>query len=271
MKTKYSLIGGWCLWLVLLANLANAQSPSPVVGLDHNLELSASIPENLQVMESEVVWHIRSLTGGEIKTFQGRHLPLSLPEGKYAVDLQVGAYTEQVTVAVQSGKLASSHFTANIGRLKVSSSALLDWEIYEKSGAATSSPQQIMKQQASRQISGLVAAGDYELVATLNNARQRQSIHIARGGVVDTTLNIPTGKVNLVATLGNGPAMRPMSWKIYRLDDKRQEVSASRSHSATLNVIPGRYEAVARLDGRERHREFTVMDGTSSSVVMSMD
>jgi hypothetical protein len=268
MKTKYSLIWGLCLWLVLLVNLANAQS-SPVAGLDHNLELSASIPANLQVMESEVVWHIHPLGGGENKTFQGRHLPLTLPEGKYEIGLQVGAYTEQANVEVHSGKLLSHGFTANIGRLKASSSALVDWSVYAKS-TLTSSPQ-VMKRQASRQISGLVAAGDYDLVATFDNASQRQSVHIARGSVVDTSVDVPTGKVNLVATLGNAPAMRPMSWKIYRLDDKRQEVSVSRCHSATLSVIPGRYEAVANLDGRERHREFTVMDGMSSSVVLSMD
>lgn len=270
MKKHFTTLWVASLWLMLLTNASHAQ-PSPVATLEHNLDLSASIPETLQVLDSEVIWHIHSLSGGDNQTLQGRHVPLTVPEGKYEVGLQVGAYAEQATIEVASGKLASPRFKANIGRLKASSSALVDWVVYEKNVAFTA-PRQIMQRQASSQISTLVAAGEYDLVATLNNASQHQTVHIARGSMVDTSLEVPTGKVNLVATLGNAPAMRPMSWKIYRLDDKRQEVSTvSRRHSATLNVTPGRYEAVANLDGRERHREFTVMDGTSSSVVLAMD
>lgn len=80
-----------------------------------------------------------------------------------------------------------------------------------------------------------------------------------------------TGKVSLVATLGNAPAMRPVSWTVYRLDGGRQEVAASRRHSATLVVLPGHYEAVASLDGQERRREFTVLTGTSNRIVLAMD
>ncbi len=84
-------------------------------------------------------------------------------------------------------------------------------------------------------------------------------------------LQAATGKVNLVATLGNMPAMRPMRWTLYRLDGNRQQVAASRRHSASLVVSSGHYEAVANLDGLERRREFTVLTGTRNNIVLAMD
>ena len=65
--------------------------------------------------------------------------------------------------------------------------------------------------------------------------------------------------------------MRPMSWKLFRLDGGRREVASPRRHSATLVVPPGHYEAIAELDGKERRREFTVMQGSDNNVVLAMD
>lgn len=236
---------------------------------DNNLLLTANVPVSVPLAEGEVVWNIRPMKGGEVHRLQGRSLPLSLPDGQYDVGLMVGGYEEHRTADVHYGHLVVMDFAADIGVLRVSSDANADWEVFAlQNGQPTRS---VFSRRASNQLSAILPVGEYEVVASIDNASQRQRLRVDRGTTNLASMNVPTGKVNLVATLGNAPAMRPMHWKLYRLDGGRREVAAPSRHSATLDVAPGHYEAVANLDGRERRREFTVLDGTSNSIVLAMD
>ncbi len=78
------------------------------------------------------------------------------------------------------------------------------------------------------------------------------------------------GSVNLVATLKDGPAMRPVDWKIYRVDNN-SVVKSTRSHSLNLPLRPGTYKAVARLNDVTRNRTFTVNNNGQVNVVIAMD
>lgn len=76
--------------------------------------------------------------------------------------------------------------------------------------------------------------------------------------------------VNLVATLRNGPAMRPVDWKIYRVDNN-SVVTSTRSHSLSLPLRPGTYKAVAKLNDVTRNRTFTINSSGQVNVVIAMD
>lgn len=78
------------------------------------------------------------------------------------------------------------------------------------------------------------------------------------------------GSVNLVATLRDGPAMRPVDWKIYRVDNN-SVVTTTRSHSLNLPLKPGTYKAVASLNDVTRNRTFTVNSSGQVNVVIAMD
>lgn len=234
-----------------------------------NLSLAAGIPGNLFVPDSDINWQVRSLNGNAQHNLYGRNLQLSLPQGAYEVRLRIGAYEERKVIDVRNGALTKPRFVANIGVLKASSSQLASWRVVRMHG--TAAQHQVMGRSDSFQISGIVPAGEYEVIATINDASQRARVKVGRGATAVADLSVPTGRVNLVATLGNSPAMRPMSWKVYRLDGGRREVASPRRHSATLVVPPGHYEAIANLNGKERRREFTVMKGTDNSIVLAMD
>lgn len=79
--------------------------------------------------------------------------------------------------------------------------------------------------------------------------------------------------VTLVATLNEGPAMRPVLWTVYRLDNNNRPtpVTSFRRHSASIVLEPGRYRAEANLNNVNRSRIFDVSSRTSSSVVVAMD
>ena len=238
---------------------------------DHNLLLTANVPMSIPLADGEVLWRIRPLAGGETQQLQGRSLRLSLPDGQYDIGLMVGGYEDKRLVEVHYGRLVVADFSANIGVLRVSSDVRADWEVFALQSGKVA--QQVFSRGASNQLSVILPVGEYEVVAHVESANQRQRLRVDRGTTHFTVMNVPTGKVNLVATLGNAPALRPMQWKLYRVEGNgsRHEVAAPARHSATLDVPPGHYEAVANLDGRERRREFTVLDGTSNSVVLAMD
>lgn len=78
------------------------------------------------------------------------------------------------------------------------------------------------------------------------------------------------GSVNLVATLKDGPAMRPVDWKIYRTDNN-SIIESTRSHSLNLPLSPGTYKAVATLNNVSRNRTFTVNNSGQVNIVIAMD
>lgn len=84
----------------------------------------------------------------------------------------------------------------------------------------------------------------------------------------------PLSKVLLMATVNNGPAMRPVTWTVYRLDNGKSvwERSLSR-HSATIELSPGVYRAdVTFSDGSvSRSRTFDLRTVSSSNVIVAMD
>lgn len=77
-------------------------------------------------------------------------------------------------------------------------------------------------------------------------------------------------KVNLIATIDNGPAMESVEWTVYR--NGNEKVTTAKKHSAHIKVPPGKYKAVARLVSNRnitRTRSFYVRNDTE--VVVPMD
>lgn len=79
------------------------------------------------------------------------------------------------------------------------------------------------------------------------------------------------GIVKLVATLQNNPAFTNVLWRVYRMDDMRNPVETIARHTATLNLRPGAYKAVAVLNNKERSRAFQLKSKANTEVVLSMD
>lgn len=101
-------------------------------------------------------------------------------------------------------------------------------------------------------------------------ATQSQSAPINAVAGADT----PLSKVLLMATLNNGPAMRPVTWTVYRLQNGKSTWTTSlRRHSANIELEPGLYRADVTLDNGSvsRSRTFDLRKVTSSNVIVAMD
>ena len=89
--------------------------------------------------------------------------------------------------------------------------------------------------------------------------------------VADPAVLEEDGIVKLVATLQNNPAFTNVLWRVYRMDDMHHPVETIARHTATLNLRPGAYKAVAVLNNKERSRAFQLKSKTNTEVVLSMD
>lgn len=100
---------------------------------------------------------------------------------------------------------------------------------------------------------------------------QSYSASINGVAAADTTLS----KVLLMATLNNGPAMQPVTWTVYRLDNDGKSVweTSLNRHSANIELEPGMYRAdVTTDDGRvSRSKTFDLRTVSSSDVIIAMD
>ncbi len=246
----------------------------PVVAVNttsaNNLALSVMLASELAVAVRDITWRIRAADGGYEQRYIGASPALSVPSGQYDVTLSIGAYTATQTIRVLEGKLSKLAFTANIGRLRISSPHPAAWKITACQGAAAGKV--VSSSANSKILNTFLTPGEYEVLATRGDGIQHsQRLHVTSGKLSAAAIQMPSGKVTLIATLGNGPALRPMSWVVYRLDEGKQTIATPRRHSANLEVAPGHYEAVATLDGQERRRSFTVLAGTSNRIVIAMD
>ncbi len=255
--------------LLLLGNGAGIAGESTL--LPHNLSLSVSLPTALGVNVRDISWQVQA-QGAEARHLTGLSPVVSLPAGKYEVSLVIGAYEEHKVVDVADANITVVPFTPNIGRLRVNSDAKdTDWSLSAVS-ADTKVTKMLIQREDSQQMDSIVPVGDYEVLASRGDGiSHTQRLSITSGDVNRASIQMPGGKVSLIATLNNGPALRPMNWTVYRLDGGRQAIAAPKRHSANLLVSPGHYEAVAMLDGQERHRAFTVLTDTSNRIVVAMD
>ncbi|MGB0849355.1 MAG: hypothetical protein ACPGSM_21650 [Thiolinea sp.] len=78
-------------------------------------------------------------------------------------------------------------------------------------------------------------------------------------------------RVNLIATIDDGPAMESVEWTVLR--NGTETVETARKHSTHVNIPPGKYKVVARLTSDDktvvRTRNFLVRNNTQ--VVVPMD
>ena len=268
-NNKQALLLGVLLLLGSASCVAGEIAPLP-----HHLSLSVSLPTALGVGIRDIGWQVQAQGGtAEVQHLAGLSPQLSLPTGQYDVSLTIGAYEEHKVVELaEDANVTSVPFTPKIGRLRVSSDAKdTDWTVSPVS-SHPSTDSVLVTRDNNAQIDTFMAAGDYDVLASRGNGiSHTQRLSIASGAVTAANIQMPGGKVSLIATLMNGPAMRPMSWTVYRLDGGRQTIAAPKRHSATLLVSPGHYEAVATLDGHERRRTFTVLTNTSNRIVVAMD
>jgi hypothetical protein len=84
----------------------------------------------------------------------------------------------------------------------------------------------------------------------------------------------PKSKVLLMATLNNGPAMQPVTWTVYRLENGKAIYNRSVNlHSANIELEPGFYRADVKLDSgsASRSRIFDLTNVSSSNIIVAMD
>lgn len=100
---------------------------------------------------------------------------------------------------------------------------------------------------------------------------------VGLSGLAAQALAIPSGwtppNVTLRATLNNAPAMSPVRWSVYRVDNGSTVPfrTYNNRHSLAIALPPGRYVAEANLNSVSRSRIFDVSSRATNNVVLAMD
>ncbi len=82
--------------------------------------------------------------------------------------------------------------------------------------------------------------------------------------------------VTLMATLNNSPALSPVRWSVYRMDNGSTVPYGTydKRHSLAISLPPGRYVAEASLSAGgtpPRSRMFDVGNRTTNNIVVALD
>ena len=80
-----------------------------------------------------------------------------------------------------------------------------------------------------------------------------------------------SGKVTLVATLGNQPALWPAFWNIFEVGDTTTPIKSLPRHSGTLELPAGKYMAILNFDQKTKEKLFRVETDRDVTVIVSMD
>lgn len=81
----------------------------------------------------------------------------------------------------------------------------------------------------------------------------------------------PLGTVHLVATLNGNPALKPVDWVVHCDNNKVKPLSREYRHSATAQLAPSTYTAIAKVNGEEFKKTFTLTPGMTTNVIIPID
>lgn len=229
------------------------------------LELEAHLPEKVKVAEQDIAWHIYSRQQELVRKLQGNKQYVDLAPSTYMIELIVGHFSTRKQVLIKEGRTVRPYFYADIGRLEVLANQNVDWTLRNQHG-------KVFQQAAKRYVTELVPAGAYIIEGRVNHFPVRKRVFVGRGQSVDTKLEVPIARINLMAVQDNNPLFKTVNWQVFRLEQgKRQLVGRYHRHARTITVPPGQYEVVATHADKTRKQRFWVQTDTNNKVVLAMD
>ncbi len=80
-----------------------------------------------------------------------------------------------------------------------------------------------------------------------------------------------SGKVTLIATVDNQPALRPALWTIYDLNSGKRLIKSLPRHSGTVDLPAGKYLATLTFDQKIKEKTFRVEADRDTTVIVAMD
>ncbi|MGB1008136.1 MAG: hypothetical protein ACPGVP_00340 [Thiolinea sp.] len=230
----------------------------------NNLTLQVNTPDSLDIPDRRIVWTITQ-NSRLYQKITGNGHRLNLPAGAYQVNLKIGRYTGSRDIVVRQGASIQPYFGVNLAKIRLRSNQTMDWKF-----TGLNSNNFVISQRM--QLDEFVPADTYVIKAVLRNMPLQKKVRLQPGQQTQVEMNIPVGKVRLIATKDDRPLFSPMSWQVYRLEkNRRQQVGQYHLHAQSISMPPGHYEAVARFRGTVRKRQFWVQRNTNNKIILGMD
>lgn len=240
------------------------------------ITLSAVLPGNISVSDSQVTWRVVPLNGGG-KTIsrKGKNVAIHLKPGKkYKATLKIGTYKTSKTFSTQvsrnnkhlvkvEAKVGVLYATSNYAKKPVSDT--LNWQVV--SGGRS------VSKNSGRMIKAILPVGSYKVNAKLGKVTKSQTVAISSGKTSKITLKLPSAMVKLSAYDGNNQVLdKSMTYELYYKPHGRMKkrIFRQQKNSTRDTVPPGLYEATLNVRNKRLVKTFFAGEGAVEHIKFNL-
>lgn len=240
------------------------------------VKLSASAAEGLPPIASDLAWDIFGQTDAEGNRVKAAYSydaqpTLSLPAGKYTVQVQWGTATLKRDIEIAAGKLIELPLVINAGTLALTAVMAegadpapddLSWDVYGEPNAEGERPKVSYSYEAQPKVR--VSAGKY-------------LVTVKRGGVTaQSEVEVPGGKMTAKTLVLNGAMLKlssgtPGGWEVFGPQDaegNRKTLYYSYEANVKVAVPAGKVLVVRKENDKKAEKELEVKANTLTELTL---
>jgi len=230
------------------------------------IKLSALTTEGAEALSKDVTWEVFGAADAEGNRTKAGYsydsVPtLSLPAGKYLVQLEWGSAKAKQEVEVVAGKFKEIQIIINAGTLGLSAGMTegadpapegINWDVFGEANAEGERPKASYSYDAQPKLH--LTAGKYLVVATRGAAVAQMEVEVQAGKMATKALNLNAGTLKLSSST-------PGSWEIFGTKDaegNRKKLTYSYDAEAKLFIPTGKVLVVRSEGDKKAEREVEI-------------
>ena len=209
---------------------------------------------------------------------------LSLPAGKFQVEVAVGNAKGKAMVEIKAGATTEKVISLGAGKLKLSALATegaepiskeVSWDIFSSTADADGNrPKAGYSYDAQPTLS--LPAGKYLVQIEWGSAKAKQEVEVAAGKLTEVPVILNAGTVALSAMMGEGadPAPEGLNWDVFaeaNAEGERPKASYSYDAQPKIHLKAGKYLIVATRGAATAQTELEVQAGKMTTKALSLN
>ncbi|WP_397382005.1 VWA domain-containing protein [Prosthecobacter sp.] len=252
------------------------------------LKLSVILEEGGTALTKDVAWDVFGEADAEgnrpkIANSYDAQPTLSLPAGKYQVEVEVGNAKGKVMVEIKAGATLEKVVSLGAGKIKLSAlttegaealSKDVTWEVF---GAADAEGNRAKAGYSYDTVPTLsLPAGKYLVQVEWGSAKAKQEVEVVAGKFKEIPIIINAGTLGLSAVMTEGadPAPEGINWDVFgeaNAEGERPKASYSYDAQPKLHLTAGKYLVVATRGAAKAQAEAEVQAGKMTTKALNLN
>ncbi len=296
-QPKLTLPSGPCLVVVGYGNAKGQKEVEVKAGETQDivvllgsgkLKLSVIMEEGGAAVEKDVTWDVfgeANAEGDRTKAANSYDAQptLSLPAGKFVVEVAVGNAKGKATVEIKAGVTTEKVLTLGAGRVKLSALAAegaeplakdVSWDVFGTADAEGNRTKAGNSYDAQPTFS--LPAGKYLVQLEWGSAKAKKEIEVAAGKFAEIPIVMNAGTLAMTAVMAEGadPAPDDLNWDVFgeaNAEGDRPKASYSYDAQPKLHLTAGKYLIEVRRGAAMIKAEIEVQAGKMASKTLNLN